>query len=459
MNTTKKISRVIKEEKQRKKAIHRIVEDNLCTQCGTCAGICPSDAIDMHISKGLCLPNIEWEKCTNCGLCARVCPGDNVDFQTLNLEIFGKQPKCFLLGNSLGCYIGHSADDNLRGNSSSGGLVTQLLIFALEKGIVDGALVVGMRKDLPSVPEPFIAKTREEIRLASKSKYAPSSSNIILKEILSRQGKFAVVGLPCHIQGVRKAEAYNKELKEKIVLHLGLFCSHTVNFLGTEILLKKLKTDKQDIKQLDYRGNGWPGYLSVLTKKGQRLSIRYRDYWNSLFGPNFFTPLRCLSCHDHTNELADLSFGDAWLKNVMKKDKDGSSIVISRSKKGDEILKKAESAGAIHLNEIDVENVIRSQYTSLFSKKIGLGTRIAILNSFGIRTPSYPNLKKHANPLLYTTHLLQVLGAITSQRKSVQNLLEHAQFAYLRVWGALLYYLDFFSHKLQEDIEHEYARS
>jgi len=54
------------------------------------------------------------------------------------------------------------------------GVVTQLLIFLLEKGIIDGALVVRMREDQPLEPEPFIARTKEEIISTSKFKYCPS---------------------------------------------------------------------------------------------------------------------------------------------------------------------------------------------------------------------------------------------------------------------------------------------
>ena len=45
---------------------------------------------------------------------------------------------------------------------------------------------------------------------ATKSKYCPVPANVRIKKILRRNGKFAVVGLPCHIHGVRKAEMLNK---------------------------------------------------------------------------------------------------------------------------------------------------------------------------------------------------------------------------------------------------------
>src|SRR5690606_36009483 len=115
-------------------------------------------------------------------------------------------------------------DDNIRYNSSSGGLVTQILCFALEKGIINGALVTKMNKESPLQPQPFIARTKEEIIEASTSKYCPVPANMALKEILSSDvEKVAVVGLPCHIMGIRKAEMKNNLLKNKIVLHMGIF--------------------------------------------------------------------------------------------------------------------------------------------------------------------------------------------------------------------------------------------
>ena len=125
------------------------------------------------------------------------------------------------IGNYLKCYLGHSTDYDIRFNSSSGGLITQLLIFALEEGIITGALVTRMKKDKPLEPEPFIARTKKEILDAMGSKYCPVPANIALKEILkSKEGeKFAVVGLACHIHGIRKAEQIYASLKKKIILH------------------------------------------------------------------------------------------------------------------------------------------------------------------------------------------------------------------------------------------------
>ena len=86
--------------------ISQVVKDNLCTGCGTCVALCPSNAITLTINekKGVYIPVLDEDKCNNCGICYKVCPGHEVDFKELNLEIFGKEPEDILIGNYLNCY-------------------------------------------------------------------------------------------------------------------------------------------------------------------------------------------------------------------------------------------------------------------------------------------------------------------------------------------------------------------
>jgi len=372
---------------ENKNKISQVVKDNLCTGCGTCYAMCPKEAISMKINerKGIYEPVIDESKCNNCGICYEVCPGHAVDFEQLNLEIFGKEPEDILIGNYLNCYIGYSTDYDIRYNSSSGGLVTQLLIFALEEGIIDGALVTRMKKDKPLEPEPFIARTREEVIEASKTKYCPVPANVALRKVLEANEKerFAVVGLPCHIHGVRKAEQINKILKERIVLHLGLFCLANISFLGTNFIFRQFNINTEDIDRISYRGNGWPGGMKVIFKDGGVRFLRTEEYYNEFFAS--FKIYRCLLCHDHTNELADISFGDAW----HEKDRDnvGLSVVISRNDKAEKFLKTARNK-AIKLKEIKVEEIKKSQDYMAFKKR-DLNARITLMKFLGKKIPSY----------------------------------------------------------------------
>ena len=180
-----------------------------------------------------------------------------------------------MIGNYLGIYLAHSTDYSIRFNSSSGGLITQILVFALEEGMIDGALVTGMKKENPLEPEPFIARTKEEIIEASKSKYCPVPANIALKEIMcSKNGdKFAVVGLPCHIQGIRKLEKVNRNFKDKIALHIGIVCNHAPTFFATEYIMRKNRIKYEELRNINYRGNGWPGGMQITKRNGDTIFI------------------------------------------------------------------------------------------------------------------------------------------------------------------------------------------
>lgn len=375
--------------------VNDTVKENLCTGCATCISLCPTNAIELikNEFQGVYLPNIINNICIDCGTCKKVCPGLSVDFIQLNLDIFNKIPEDNYIGNYIECYAGHCKDFNIRHNSSSGGLITQILIYALKSGIIDGALVTRMKKDKPLEPEPFIARTIQDIIEASKSKYCPVPANLALKQILDSPNgeKYAVVGLPCHIQGIRKAEIANKKLMEKIVLHLGLFCNHAPTFLATEYLLKKLKINYGSIKKLDYRGEGWPGKTKI-QYGNQELLLPFS--WKYV-GSYYFTPFRCFLCSDGLNELADLSFGDAWIPKFSA-DTIGNSVIISRNTFCNNILWEMQTKELIDIEVMKSEELIPHFKRMLDFKKVGISARMKILNKYIL----YDNIFK-ANNLDY----------------------------------------------------------
>lgn len=404
--------------------ILKVVEDGLCTGCGTCAPLCPSNAIKMLINrkKGIYIPKIDQSNCKKCEICYKVCPGFEVDFEGLNNIIFNKEPEDPLVGNYIQAFTGYSKDPEIRYKSSSGGLITQILIFALKEKIIDGALVTRMNKETPLEPEPFIARTEEEIIEASGSKYCPVPANIALKEILdSNNEKFAVVGLPCHIHGIRKAELINKSLKDKIVLHLGIFCNHTPNILATEYLLQKEKIKKENAEKISYRGGGWPGAMQITFKDKNKF---LEGYWGDGFG-QFFLPLRCTFCYDHCAELSDISFGDAWIPEIQQKDKIGTSILINRNHDTEFILNDAVSKEIIELKNLTNKELNASQSLNLHFKKVAITARINISKLLRKKIPNY-NLKLR-NPLIkdYVTSIILYTSLKFSSKKYFWPLMTH----------------------------------
>ena len=412
--------------------IAQVVKDELCTGCGTCLALCPEEAIALTIDekKGIYVPELNEEKCNNCGICVKVCPGHEVDFKQLNLEIFGKEPEDILIGNYLNCYVGHSTNYDIRYNSASGGIITQLLIFALEEGIIDGALVTRMKKDKTLEPEPFIARTREEIIEAAKSKYCPVPANIALKEILKSKDseRFAVVGVPCHIHGIRKAEMVDKDLKQKIVLHLGLWCSTTCNFLGTEFVLKRLGVSKEEVKELNYRGEGWPGGMSVQLKNGEKRFIPLGDYWDINFSS--FTPSRCRLCSDAIAEFADICFGDYRGLDAFLKEKIGNSGIISRTRAGEDVLQRMLSKQKVEIWRVSSSDVATSQ--GYFYSKKNVKAVFYLFRLIGKKIPIY-NQELLKPPLL--TYLLEIslhLQTLLASRRYLWGVLKVHTFIYTR---------------------------
>lgn len=427
--------------------IKPIVKYGLCCGCGTCAGICPTNAITMTITKqGIYEPSIEEDKCINCNKCVESCPGHSVDFKNLRLQIFGTPPTNHYVGNFLKVYIGHSNDRKLGYDSSSGGLATQLLIFALEKGMIDGALVTRMQKENPTRPETFLARTKEEVISASKSKYCPVAANESLKTILKEKGRYASVGLPCHIHGLRKAEKISRSLNDKIVLHIGLLCSHMTSFQGMEFLLKKLGIKMNDVTNIAYRGKGWPGSMTIETRDGSVKEIplfgSWKSYW-PIFSSFFFTPYRCTMCPDQAAELADISLGDAWLPEL-KSEKIGESIIITRTKRGEEILQLAKMAKVISIVPVSVKKVEQSQAVNLTFKKKDLPNRLFLLGSLGKETPTFNLESKNTVSTASTLRSVFVYcGIITSANESIRKILVHVPFPLFRAYYGIYKFMSY----------------
>jgi coenzyme F420 hydrogenase subunit beta len=368
--------------------IETVVKDGLCCGCGTCAGVCPNGAIEMKINtrKGVYLPYLNPKKCNNCSLCYRVCPGWEVNLTDFKKKLFPNTNYDPLAGSYLQCYLGYANKEDLRYNCASGGLITAFLLYALTEGLIDGALVTKMDEKHPLEPKPFIARTREDIISAACSKYCPVPANTALREILRSEGHFAVVGLPCHLHGLRKAEVLYPKLRKKIVFRLGILCAKNMSFQGTLYQLKRMGIEKGDVDKINYRGDGWPGNMSIRLNEGSNVTEFLPRYYDSRFG-SFVIP-RCTLCVDGVAELADISFGDAWLPEVKVKDRIGTSIIITRSNYVHNVLLSAVEKGFVKLEPTEINEVNRSQ--QYFSwKKREIGARFLLNKLMGRKTPKY----------------------------------------------------------------------
>ena len=398
-----------------------VIDNNLCCNCGICEGICPKNAIKLRLGndRKAYEPIINKNKCTNCDTCYLICPGHFVDFNKLNQHFFNKEPEDPRIGVYSNCYLGYSKDDNVRYTSSSGGVITSLLVYALENDIIDGALVTRMRKDNPFEPEPFIAKTKEEIIEAAKSKYCPVPLSKLINEVVVNDLRVAVVGLPCHIHGIRKAEMLNKSLKNRIILHLGIFCSHNDTFWQTYSLVSKLGIEEREVHEIRYRGDGWPGNMEVKLRNGDKVKLPYQEamYPHILWMNPLF---RCLFCCDLTAELSDLSFGDPWLPEITKQEKKGKTLIVCRTEHSEKLLSDAIMNGYINLDKISPEKV-KVSGAMMDSKKKDIKVRFLVRKILNKELPEYKTKLLKPKFKNYIKGLFVYFNAVSSFNYFIAN--------------------------------------
>jgi coenzyme F420 hydrogenase subunit beta len=416
--------------------IQRIVEQGLCIGCGTCTALCPKEALTIVESRdtGTYVPKLDHLKCNKCGLCLKICPGNEPNFDELNVIAFNRKVRNHVAGSYLKCYSGYATDQNLRYKSTSGGLVSAMAIFALEDGIADGVLTNRATSEKPLRPKSFIARTKEEIVSALGSKYCPVSANSAIDEILRKQGRYIAIGLPCHIQGQRKAQAINQELKKRIHLVFGLVCNHTPTFHATNFLLKKFKIPIANVAKIDYRSRGWPSGMRILMDDYSEHFIPFSSsyYWGYVF-QKFFWPKRCIVCNDKLCQLADIIFMDAWLPKFSS-DKKGSSLIVIRSKKGEEFVQKAINEGVVKLEPIPIGDVLRSQHISMAIRSVA-ARRVAMKYRSGESyihnlLPQIPELTPSFLDLLDAYHLIFINKLCSNNSKLLQLIIEF----HVRLW-------------------------
>ncbi len=233
----------------------KVIEQGLCTRCGICVGICPVRVLALDSNR---YPTLS-DKCISCGLCNACCPGADVDFPALAKEAGGTDYDYDDVQGSIEHnYVSHPASTEVRHSGASGGVVTALLLYLLEKGQIDGAVIVGADPGNPYLTKGILATTPEEIKAGAQSKYCVTPSMEILQEIRTRKGRFAIVALPCQIHGLKKLAQADPVLYSKIEVIFGLYCACTMEPNGHLEAMQAAGINKEEVAAFNYRGGAGP---------------------------------------------------------------------------------------------------------------------------------------------------------------------------------------------------------
>jgi coenzyme F420 hydrogenase subunit beta len=282
--------------------------------------VCKQDAVSLVETKGYCTVKIDTDKCNECGLCRKVCP-----------KLEKPQKETY---NPISIVKGYAKDQHIRFKATSGGIVTSLLAGMLKEGEIDAALVVRKKKKGGFISfEPYWAKDAQAVISSSGSAYQPVALNTRLAEI-KYFNKIAIVGLPCHVQGLRKYLEINPKAKAKVRVIISL------------------------------KGTFFPNLHSL---------------WCDIFASFCFCPPCCLRCDDDLAEYSDINVSDAWLKEELsQKENIGSSIITVWTNTGKELLNKYQDL--FDVEEIALQDLENSQKYALFFKKHIFSNRAGIIS-------------------------------------------------------------------------------
>lgn len=302
----------------------KVIDTGVCTVCGACMLACPSSHIKFLEAKPK-RPKRTMD-CVGCSTCYDACymmrHGLIADIEASILG-WGKKES---IGIHRRVLVARSKEQNIGKACQDGGIVTALLIYALDHGIIDGALVVGKDAWMPIA---CVAKTRDEIILAAGTKYGVVP---VLKELRAAVvdhglSKIGVVGSPCHIQSIRYLKHKGLPLASSVKLTVGLFCRENYyhHCIAEKASGKGLNISAIDKFNVAEEFNIYAG--------GKKLSFPITEVKSCV-------PKHCLVCQDFAAELADISVGSDGSP-------DGWSTVIIRTEDGERVFSGMEGEGLV----------------------------------------------------------------------------------------------------------------
>ncbi|MFU7527425.1 Coenzyme F420 hydrogenase/dehydrogenase, beta subunit C-terminal domain [Qipengyuania sp. ASV99] len=295
--------------------------------------------------------------------------------------------------------LGWSSDAGLRRNASSGGGLSAILNFLIANGEIDYVIQTAAAPDSPIRNALTISQVADDVFRAAGSRYAPSSPLEDIGQRLDAPGRFAFVGKPCDVAGLRQLARRDPRVGQKVVCMIAFMCAGVPSYRGTSALLAEMGVeDESAIAAFRYRGDGWPGFATAEMSDGRRFRMDYDTSWGTIL--NRHLQFRCKICPDGTGEFADIVCADGWYcddaGNPLFDEQDGRSIVLTRTGKGEALVQRAIAAGDIITAPLTLDEMTKMQPFQAKRKGLVLPRLAAVAVTFR-RLPRFENLELAVN--------------------------------------------------------------
>lgn len=262
-------------------------------------------------------------------------------------------------------YIGHALDSDIRYKSSSGGIgtiITKYLLSLPEYStsitfVFDTSKCMYLPKFIHSINDIKITGSiYQDINIFS---YIKNNINKIKDGIV-------LTCPPCQVYAIRKL--LNKNNIKNFIISFS--CSGQTTIEGTWCFYKFAGIKKDDIINMQYRGNGWPSGIQVWTKNGNKEFFKnYTEPWKTIHESWLFRPRRCFYCINGSSNISDVSIADPWLEEYTKKDKVGNTLIKINTKLGKCYFSELFEKGLIKYSESDYYNFYLAQKNILLKEE------------------------------------------------------------------------------------------
>jgi len=347
-----------------------------CTHCGACVGLAPTLLTLAETNRGP-LPQLQRSPTpadeVDLALAWAVCSGRGVPYPDLFRWLHGKLPEDWLLGPHRQVFTGYASDPTIRRRGASGGVISRVLIHLLESGQVEGAVVLQQGYERPEVATPVIARNRAEVLAAAQSVYAVTPTLTLLPAMADFDGRLAFVGLPEQVAVLRMLQVAGHPAAQKVVFVAGPYTGTNMYFGAVRAFLRSQGVaDQVPITSLQWRAGEWPGYLQVTVADGRVFRAK-KFYYNYLIP--FYISRNCQITPDFTNELTDLSVGDAWSPQLESAG-GGHSVVVARTALAAQVLSTLQGQDELTLTAVPVPQALAMHGHMLDFKKRGTYIRL-----------------------------------------------------------------------------------
>ncbi len=320
-----------------------VVTSGLCTGCSACVVACPYDVLG-YDDDGRYKPfHVEATggatDCTHgvkgCTLCTRACPRFRDWEPEIEQHLFGRPRTADEVeGIAADVVLARATDPELHEAGQDGGLVSALLVWALENDVIDAALVSALEGDGTSWKAvPAVARTRAEVLATAGSRYTYSANPLAYPEAIAGGAeRIALVGMGCQASapGVMAARKAGK-VARRFALSIGLLCSKTFDdAIFDELFQARYGLERADIAKMNIKG-----VFQVWTHGGEYHEIPLKE-------AHAWTREGCLSCPDFAAEHADISTGGIGAFNDW-------TLTLVRTERGREVFAAMQEAGAVEV--------------------------------------------------------------------------------------------------------------